>query len=311
MAVSPREHVIDPSITHHRWLRSLPPALEIESGDVVHYDLAMAAAGEVSRTSTGADVKFDWETMYILSGPVYVKGAEPGDTLQIDILKLEPGAWGWTAILPDLGLLPDDFPDPHLRIFDLTDGRFAHVAPSVRVPFAPFLGTMGVHPDEPDDVLPFPPHRGGGNLDTRHLGVGATLWLPVWCDGARFSCGDPHAMQGDGEVCVSALECPMKGTLRLTLHKRSIPGLQFSLPPNALPSDPRGHHATMGLGEDLMDCARSAARGMIAWLVAEHGLSREDAYILCSLAGDLKIHELVDAGTWNVGMTMPLSVFVD
>jgi acetamidase/formamidase len=226
----------------------------------------------------------------------------------VEILKLEPGPWGWTTLIPELGLLPDDFPDPYLKIFDLRRRATATVAPGVEVPIGPFLGTMGVHTDEPGEFIPFPPHKGGGNLDNRHLVTGSTLWLPVWCEGALFSCGDAHAAQGDGEVCVTGIECAMGATLRFNLQKRSLTTPSFRTPRAVV--DPGPYHGTMGIHPELMEGARLAVRAMIDWLAAEHGLSREDAYVLCSLAGDLRIHEIVDAGVWNVGMTMPLGVFV-
>ena len=161
--------------------------------------------------------------------------------------------------------------------------------------------------DEHGSVSPFPPHKGGGNIDCRHLVAGSTLWLPVWNDGALFSCGDAHGVQGDGEVCVSAVECAMQATLRISLRSETIPGPAYQVPaPVGMPGP---YHGTMGIDPDLMEGARTAVRTMIAWLVAEHGLTSEDAYVLCSLAGDLRIHEIVDAGVWNVGMTMPLGVF--
>jgi acetamidase/formamidase len=312
-ATTPREHVIDSSRTHHRWQKDLPAALEIASGDTVHFELKVSGDGQLQKDSRVEEVDLDWETIYVLSGPVHVEGAEPGDTLQVDILSLRPGNWGWTMILPELGLLPEDFTRPYLKTFDLTRADATELARGVEVPYSPFIGTLGVHPGEPDGELPFPPHRGGGNMDTRHLRQGATLWLPVWCDGALFSTGDAHAAQGDGEVCVSALECPMQASLRFTLHKHSIPTPQFTLPPGSIAPqhDAAGYHATMGISGDLMDGARVAVRSMISWIVDNHGLSREDAYILCSLVGDLKILEIVDAGTWNVGMTLPLCVFKD
>jgi acetamidase/formamidase len=168
---------------------------------------------------------------------------------------------------------------------------------------------MGTHPDEPTTAAAFPPHKGGGNVDTRHLVAGSTLWLPVWCEGALFSCGDPHAAQGDGEVCVSAVECDMRARLRFTTEKRTISTPRFQTAGPLTPLvEGAGHHGTMGLDPDLMTGARTAVRATIEWLVCDHGLSREDAYLLCSLAGDLKILEIVDSGVWNVGFTIPLSV---
>jgi acetamidase/formamidase len=305
-----REHVIDPARIHHVWDRSLAPAIVVRSGDTVHYDVPMAGHGQVREGATIDEVTFDFATIYNLSGPVYLEGAEPGDTLEIEILALEPGEWGWTVFLPGLGLLAEDFPEGYLKTWNLRRRDRAELVSGVEVPFAPFFGTMGTATDEPGEHLPFPPHKGGGNMDNRHLTAGSTLWLPVWCDGALFSCGDPHAAQGDGEVCVSAIECPMRASLRFHLNKRTIDTPRFRVPGPLTPrTDPGGYFATMGIAPDLMDGARKAVRAMIGWLVEEHGLTREDAYVLTSVAGDLKILEVVDAGVWNVSMTMPLDVF--
>jgi len=303
------EHTWDASRIHHAWDLSLEPALRIESGDTIHFDIPMAGDGQIPRGGTFAEARFDFETLYNLAGPVAVAGAEPGDTLRIDILSLTPGEWGWCTILPELGLLPDDFPDGYARTFEIGP-EVIDFAPGVRIPVSPFFGTMGNHPGEPEYSLPFPPNRGGGNMDNRHLVEGVTLWLPVHVPEAHFSVGDPHACQGDGELCVAALECPMRASLRFTLEKRSIPAPSWRSPAALTPrSDAAGYHGTMGIAPDLMEGARIAARAMIEWLADEHGLTREDAYMLCSLAGDLKVLELVDAGMWNVGLTMPLVLF--
>lgn len=301
--------MIDGARIHHTWDNSLEPVLAIRSGDVVHYDLLMAGHGQVHEGAAIEDARFDFDTIYNLSGPVLVESARPGDTLEVEVVSLETGEWGWTVVLPELGLLAADFPDPYLKTWDLRAGKRAALCPGAGVPIAPFLGTMGNHTDEAGVFSPFPPHRGGGNLDNRHLVAGSTLLLPVWCEGALFSCGDPHAAQGDGEVCVSAIECGMRATLRFRVHKRPLAAPSFGVPPSSAPRAGAGCHGTMGIGPDLMGCAQDAVRAMIAWIVREHGLSREDAYVLCSVAGDLRIHEIVDAGVWNVGMTMPLDVF--
>jgi len=301
------EHRTGPPHIHHDWDRDREPVLAIKPGDVVHFDLPITGEGQVSEGSSIDEVVWDFDTIYNLVGPVFVEGAEPGDTLEVEILELTPGPWGWTAFIPELGLLPDDFPDPFLKVYDLRNRATATVAPGVEVPLDPFLGTMGVPTGEPGQHSPFPPHRGGGNVDCRHLVVGATLWLPVWCEGALFSCGDAHGAQGDGEVCVSAIECAMEATLRFGLHKRSIPGPMFQVPQAV--GDPGPYYGTMGIDPDLMQGARTAVRNMIWWLGTEKQLSPADAYVLCSLAGDLRIHEIVDAEVWNVGMVLPLSVF--
>ncbi len=303
-----REHVIDARRIHHDWDETLEPILAIESGDVVHFDLLEAGNRQVKLGDSFADVTFDFDTLYNLSGPITITGAEPGDTLAVDVLDLTHGSWGWTAILPGFGLLPDDFPNGHVRTFDLAGKDAAVFSAEISIPLRPFMGVMGVQPGGGARLSPFPPHAGGGNIDNRHLIAGSRLYLPVFLAGALFSCGDPHAVQGDGEVCVSALEGPLQGTLRFTLLKRSIPTPAFV----TAPREPEGlgsEYCTMGIASDLMEGARMATRAMIAWLGDEHGLAPVDAYMLCSLAGKLKILEIVDAGMWNVGMCMPLALF--
>lgn len=305
-----REHIIDPLLIHHDWDETLPPILEVESGDVVHFDLLEAGNRQVKPGDRFEDVTFDFDTMYNLSGPVAVVGAEPGDTLCIDILDLEHGDWGWSAVLPGFGLLPEDFLSGYVRTFDLAGKDAAEFGPGIAIPLRPFMGTMGVHPGGGVRLSPFPPHVGGGNIDNSHLTEGSQLYLPIFLKGAIFSCGDPHAVQGDGEVCVSALEAPLKGSLRLTLLKRSIGTPAFVTAPQPPGDDALGSEfCTMGIAADLMECCRTATRAMIAWLGDEHGLDSEDAFILCSLAGKLKILEVVDAGMWNVAMCVPLRIF--
>jgi acetamidase/formamidase len=303
------EHQLDRTRFHHRWEIDTEPTLEIASGDVVEFDLEMAGAEQIHEGDRYEDTTFDFDTIYRLLGPVFVNGARPGDTLRVDVLELIPGEWGWCGTEPGLGLLPEDFTEPFVKTFDMRDGRSARICAQVTVPLAPFLGTMGTQPDAPASAPSFPPHKGGGNVDTRHLVAGSTLWLPVWCEGALFSCGDPHGAQGDGEVCLAALECDMRARLRFTVEPRTIGAPRFQTAGALTPLvDSGGHHGSMGIGPDLMEGARAAVRDSIAWLVDEHGLTREDAYVTCSLAGDLKLLEVVDGGMWNVGFTLPLSI---
>jgi acetamidase/formamidase len=308
----PREHVIDPDRIHHAWDSSLEPTLRIEPGDTVRFDIRMAGWKQIEQGQSFEETNFDFDTLYNLLGPVFVEGAQPGDALQVEILDLQPGPWGWCAVLPELGLLPEDFPEPFTRYFDLTKGDTTELAGgAVRIPIEPFLGTMGVLPDDVEEASPFPPHKGGGNIDTRHLKTGTTLELPVFREGALFSCGDSHAAQGDGEVCVAAIETDMQATLRFGLRKdAAMHTPRFEVPGPLTPrTDDGGYYGTMGIHADLMQGAKEAVRGMIELVVERHGLAREDAYVLCSLAGDLKILEIVDAGVWNVGFTMPRSIF--
>lgn len=302
-------HLADPARIHHEWNLDLEPVLTVESGDTVDFQIKAAGDRQVWLGAKYEETAFDFETIYNLAGPIRVDGAAPGDLLQVDIVELNAGSWGWTAFLPGMGLLADDFDYGYLRTYELA-GDVIDFAPNVAVPIRPFLGTMGNHPGEPARSLPFPPHGGGGNMDNRHLTAGTTVYLPVLVDGAYFSCGDSHAAQGDGEVCVSAVECPMDATLRFTLLRGASSTPAFSVPAGAVSSkDSQGYFATMGIDADLMTGARLATRAMITKLQNDHGLSVEDAYVLCSIAADLRILEIVDAGIWNVAMTMPLEVF--
>jgi acetamidase/formamidase len=309
------EHVLERGRVHYKWDSSLPPAIEIEPGDVVHFETEEVTDGQVTPgCPASALAGIDFSRLYPLAGPVSVRGAEPGDLLEVEMLSLRPLAWGWTGILPGLGLLAEDFTQPYIRHFDLTNGEYAELREDVRIPLQPFCGTMGVATDDPGPLDVLPPTKGAGNIDTRHLNVGTKLYLPVFQPGAMFSAGDCHAAQGDGEVCVTGIECPMAFSLRFGVVKdrRAKPWrYQFVTPPGSLQprSDERGYYACTALGPDLMENARNAVRDLIEWLHVEHELSREDAYVLCSLAADLKISQIVDQPNWGVSAYLALSVF--
>jgi len=263
--------------------------------------------------SSDADViaTMDWTRVYPLAGPIAVAGAEPGDTLAIEVVDLQTKGWGWTAIIPGLGLLPEEFPDAYLRSFDLTRGDTTFLREDIGIPVEPFLGTMGVCPAGASAQPVMPPGVFGGNLDTRQLTRGSTLYLPVQLPGALFSCGDAHAAQGDGEVCVTGIESPMDVTLRLRLEKgRRIPAPQFLTSGALTPRvDGAGFFGTTGVGPDLYRAAQDAVRAMVDHLTRTYDLSPEDAYLLSSLCVDLKISEIVDAGQYVVSAVLPLAVF--
>ncbi|MEX2355970.1 MAG: acetamidase/formamidase family protein [Thermaerobacterales bacterium] len=307
-----RTHFFPKDRVHFTWDTAQEPVLTIDSGDTVVYETRPAGDNQIHPESTAEMLSnFDFDRVYPLAGPVAVTGAEPGDTLAVEILDLHALGWGWTAILPGVGLLPDEFPDPYLKLFDLSNGRYAFMREDIAVPIVPFLGTMGVCPQGSSRQEVMPPGTFGGNMDNRQLTTGTTLYLPVEEKGALFSCGDGHAAQGDGEVCVSAIESPMYATLRFSLLKdRAIAGPQFRRGAAAAPPpEDGGVFGTMGVGPDLYTGAQDAIRSMIDYLTDEHQLSREDAYVLASLCVDLKISEIVDAGQYVVSAVLPLSVF--
>jgi acetamidase/formamidase len=308
-----RTHYFPTDQVHYTWDVDNEPALTIASGDTVVVHTRDACDNQITPDSTAeAIASLDWDRTYPLAGPIAVEGAQPGHTLAIEIVDLHTQGWGWAAILPGFGLLPDDFTEPYLRIFDLTDGAFTYLRDDIAIPIAPFFGTMGVCPAGASNQPVMPPGTFGGNLDTRQLVRGTTLYLPVQVEGALFSCGDGHAAQGDGEVCVTAIEAPLYGALRLTLlEERSIPAPQFQTAPGPLTPqvDAGGFYGTTGVGQDLYVAAQEAVRAMLVYLGEAHDLSREDAYVLSSLCVDLKISEIVDAGEYVVSALLPLAVF--
>lgn len=300
---------------HLAWDNSIPPIAKIGSGETVSFDLLDAACGQITEKSTVEAIQtLDFSRVDQVNGPIYVEDAVPGDTLEVEFLDLQPAHWGWTAVIPGFGLLADEFPEPALKIWQLAGGAdgWAEFAPGIRIPLAPFCGEIGLAPGAPGAFSTIPPYRHGGNMDTRYLTKGARLYLPVEVPGALFSLGDGHAAQGDGEVCGTAIETPMRATIRLTVRK----DLQV-LEPQFLTSGPliprtntAPYYVTDGIGPDLVEATRNAVRHMIAHLQRTYGLTRSDAYMLCSVAVDLKLCEVVDMPNWTVGAFLPHSIFV-
>ena len=308
----PRTHYLPDEQVHFTWDTGNEPRLVVDSGDTIVVWTRDVSDNQITPDSdTSVIAGLDWNRVYPLLGPIAVHGAAPGDTLAIDVLDIRTQGWGWTAILPGLGLLPEDFPDAYLRVFDLSHGDVAYMRENIAIPLEPFFGTMGVCPAGASAQPVMPPGIFGGNMDTRQLVRGSTLYLPVQVEQALFSCGDAHACQGDGEVCVTGLEAPMFAALRLTLEKdRSIPAPQFRAPGPLTPRvDSASFYGTTGVGGDLYVAAQDAVRAMVDHIATTYDLSREDAYVLCSLAVDLKISEVVDAGQYIVSALLPEATF--
>jgi acetamidase/formamidase len=311
MTLSTTTHYLDSSIAHYNWDNSRPPRLEIASGDTVIFEVRGGGDNYFNRQSTAQDVLGRQSKGHALNGPIYVQGARPGDVLQIEIQELEPWDWGYTMIAPGRGLLPEDFPDPYLKIWDLSNRRTGELLPGIEVPLEPFHGVMGLALAEPGEHTTMPPRRVGGNLDVKQLTVGSTLWLPIEVEGALFSVGDSHAAQGDGEVCITAIETGMTSTLRFTLRQDfslNTPEFQTAGPLTRA-TNTAGWYATTGVAPDLMDATKQAIRNMIQYLGRSRGLTPPEAYVLSSVAVDLKISEVVDAPNWVVSAFLPLSIF--
>jgi acetamidase/formamidase len=304
-------HYLSDERVHFTWDAGNEPLLTISSGDTVVVETRDVSDDQIGPNSDSSAVAgLDWDRFYPLAGPIAVAGAQPGDTLAVEILDIHTRGWGWTAILPELGLLPEEFPDPYLRIFDLTAGDVAWMREDIWIPLEPFFGTMGVCPAGASAQPVMPPGTFGGNMDTRQLIRGATLYLPVQLEGALFSCGDAHGAQGDGEVCVTGLEAPMYAALRFELIRgQALPAPQYRTPaPLTRRVDTAPFYGTTGVGGDLYVAAQDAVRAMVSHIASTTGLSPEDAYLLASLVVDLKISEIVDAGQYIVSAVLPEAV---
>lgn len=285
-----------------------PPVLEIASGDTVTLH-SFPAGGRESLHPDPARVPEDYrlalDTLtqgpgpHFVTGPVHVRGAEPGDVLQVDILDLKFRMdWGFVAILPLLGTLPDEFTDYETVHPDIDAARGVAILPwGTELPLDPFFGIMGTAPPAAWGRVGTPVPRGfGGNMDNKELKVGTTLYLPVYNVGAGFYAGDGHGVQGDGEVCITALETGLTGTFRLTVRK----DLGYAWPFAETPTD----LMSIGLHESLDEAMRQAVREMIRHVCARTTLTRNQAYMLCSLAGNLRITQTVDG---NKGVHMLMS----
>jgi acetamidase/formamidase len=296
---------------------SLAPALKVQSGDVVEVRTLITSSPErLERAGLPPDqvepalreihkeVTNKGPGGHILTGPIYVEGAEPGDVLEVRIQAVKLAVpYAYNAFSPGRGFLPEDFPYYRMRIIPLDEGRgVARFAPGVEIPLRPFFGSIGVAPPEVSGrIASGPPWVHAGNLDNKELVAGTTLFIPVHVRGALLLVGDGHAGQGNGEVDITALETSLLGTLQLVVRK----DLRLRWPRAETPT----HFISMGLHEDLTEATRLAVREMIDFLVAEKGLSRDDAYMLTSVAADLAITQVVD-GTKGVHAMIAKSIFV-
>ncbi len=304
------DHALHKTLHHIGWNNANPPVLKIAPGETVAFETVDSSGAQLAPGATVDDLaRLDFTRVNPVTGPVYVDGAEPGDALRVRILDMTPSGWGWTANIPGFGLLADQFPDPALHMWSYDSASMAPAAfgPGGRVPLKPFCGTIGLAPAAEGIHSIVPPRRVGGNMDVRDIAVGTELWLPVEVEGALFSVGDTHAAQGDGEVCGTAIESPMSVAIAFELEK----GANLRFPrfrtdgPVSRHFDAKGYDVTTGIGEDLMTAARDAVLDMIDLLARRTGMSAVDAYMLCSVAGDLRISEIVDAPNWVVSFYFP------
>lgn len=299
---------------HHGWDNSFEPVARVTPGTSLELECKDSGNGYFTPDSTKESVlDMPFDKINPVTGPVFVEGAEPGDILKITIDSFKPSGFGWTANIPGFGLLADQFVDPALTLwtYDSTSLAPAMFGTQAKVPLKPFAGTIGVALAEPGLHEVIPPRRVGGNLDIRDLNAGSTLYLPVEVAGALLSIGDTHAAQGDGEICGTAIESAMNITVTLDLIKDTplhMPRFTTAGPVTRH-LDQDGYEVFTGIGPDLMQAARDAVSGAVEWVARDNHMSVEQAYMLCSVCGDLRISEIVDMPNHVVSFYVPKVVF--
>jgi formamidase len=352
----------EPHSGHNRYHPDIPPALEVGEGEEVVLETRDGSDGQIGPDATLADLgSLDPGRIHPLTGPVFVKGAEPGDMLEVEFLDIIPQPYGFTAIVPGLGFLRDIMTTPFLVNWKIRDG-FATAAeiPGVRIPGAPFMGISGTAPSAQklrewtereqraleagglvmtpsaasavpsgrcglEGLRTIPPRENGGNFDVKQLTKGSKLMLPVFVNGGLFSTGDGHFAQGDGEVCITAVEVGATVAVRFKVHKglantRTFAGPVFSHsgyfadPKIAVPHNFLG---VMGMpindkgdieSENVTLACRNATLNMMS-LLQERGFTKEQAYVICSVAVDLRISNVVDVPNYVVSALLPESIF--
>ncbi len=285
---------------------AIPPVLTVQPGETVVIECVSGAPEMMPPPGSGFVIPAALPAIHatvprqgahLVTGPVAIAGAEPGDALEVRIDAIDFSAdWGYCGFRPLLGTLPEDFPERYLSHIPIDRAaRTCRLPWGTELPLAPFFGVTGVAPPpEWGPINTKEPRAHGGNLDNKELVAGSTLYLPVFVPGANFSTGDGHGVQGDGEVCINALETCLTGTFTFALHKRA--GLRY---PRA---ETPGHFISMGMHEDLDVAMKTALREMIAFICARSNLSREQAYQFCSLAVDFHVTQTVNGEKGIHGM---------
>ena len=296
------DHTLTKDQTHNRFSSAIEPILRVKSGAVIEAFTEDASDEQLSPYSDiNALDSLDFDPIHPLTGPVYVEGAQPGDVLKVTLHEIELGDWGWNAILPGFGFLADTLNVKYLQIYDLgKDRQTVEFKEGMELKLNPFPGVMGVAPATDSLLSTIPPRANGGNMDDPNMTEGTVLYFPVFVEGGLFSIGDGHAVQGLGEVCGTAIEAPLRIVYEIELLKdRNIKEPQY---------ETEEYYATTGFATSIDEAAKKATLYMVQYLTEMHGLTSEEAYALCSLAGDLQIAEVVDLPHMLVTMHMSKSV---
>ena len=283
------EYTLTADQTHNKFSAAIPPVLTVPSGSIIEVYTEEASDQQFTLESGVEEViNLDFEPIHPLTGPVFIEGAMPGDILAVTLHEVELGEWGWTAIAPGFGFLADEMTEPAIKTFALgKDRKTVDFGNGITIPLQPFPGVMGVAPETTEMLSTIPPRANGGNMDDPNIIEGTTVYFPVFVEGALFSIGDAHAAQGLGEVSGTAIEAPM----RIVYEVEVIKGGRNILEPQY---ETETYYAVTAFATTIDEAAKKATRYMMDYLQETQGLTRQEAYILCSLAGDLKIAEVVD-----------------
>jgi len=298
------EYFLTRDQTHNKFSSTIAPVVRVKSGSIIEAETEEAADEEIKLDSEAAVINtLNSDLIHPLTGPVYVEGAQPGDVLAVTLHEIEIGDWGWVAVFPGFGILADEFTEPWLKTYKLgKSAKNLSFRLDINIPFKPFPGVMGVAPATDEMLSTIPPRANGGNMDNPYFTKGTTVYFPVFVEGALFSIGDGHAVQGMGEVCGTAIEAPMRIVFEVNVikEKHTIQEPQY---------ETDDYYAVTAFGTTLDNASKKAVRYMVDYLEVERGLNRTEAYVLCSLAGDLKIAEVVDLPHMLVAMHMEKSIF--
>lgn len=297
------DFIVTSDKNHNKFSRNIPFAIKVNDGSVIDAYTHEATGGQLNINSTLEDFqKVDINRIHTLTGPIYIEGAEIGDVLAIELLEIEPGDWGWTGIIKEIGFLTNENQKPGFKTYSLDKkNNMIQFSEGINIPMKPFAGVMGVAPNTDEMLVTFPPRANGGNLDDPNIVAGSTVYFPIFVKGALFSIGDTHAAQGMGEVAGTAVEAPM----RIRFRVKVIKGLLIEEPQY----ETKDYYATTGFGTTIDEAARKATDYMVNHIVKTYDISWEEAYMLCSVAGDLKIAEVVDLPNMLVAMHLSKDIF--
>ncbi len=305
-AVLTPDFVITRGKEHFAFSRAIPAVIRVPDGAIIEAHIKESSNGLIRPGMSNEEFReVDWPEEYghPLAGPVFIKGAERGDILAVTLHQIELGDWGWTDSDPHYAYLGDELDGIYLKTYEFDKSKnVAIFSDNITVPLKPFPGVMGVAPDTDEMLSTMPPRANGGNMDDPNIVEGATVYFPIFVEGALFSIGDTHAAQGHGEVSGTGIEAPMRITYEVNVLKvaRQITEPQY---------ETDDFYAVTAFALTLDEAAKKATRFMIDYLQDVHGLPQHEANMLCSVAADLEIAEVVD-GNVLVSMHISKSVFI-